>query len=128
MIAYLDTQVAIWLVEGQTKKLTGAAQNALERSSLLISPTVLLELEFMLERRRTIIPAMEIAARLKAELYVEVCPLPFPSIVHAALREKWTRDPVDRLIVAHARANRTAALLTAERRIQENCPGSGWAD
>ncbi len=128
MIAYLDTQTAIWLVEGQMKKLTAAADAAIRRSSLLISPMVLLEFEFMLEIRRTVIPAIEMAARLKAELYVEVCPLSFPSIAHAALSEKWTRDPFDRLIVAHARANRMAPLISSDQRIRENYPGTVWVD
>lgn len=89
---------------------------------------VLLELELLFEKKRVLEPATAMAARLKAELFVEVCPLPFPSIAHTALSEKWTRDPFDRLIVAHARANRMAALISADRQVQENYPGTVWVD
>ena len=110
------------------KKLTAAAHTAVKQFSLLISPMVLLELEFMLEIKRTVIPATEMAARLKAELYVEVCPLPFPPVAYTALSEKWTRDPFDRLIVAHARANRMAPLISSDQRIRENYSGTVWVD
>lgn len=39
----------------------------------------------------------------------------------------WTRDPFDRLIVAHAAASR-AKLLTADETIREHFPHARWSD
>lgn len=46
-------------------------------------------------------------------------------IGHYARSLSWTRDPFDRLIVAHALASR-AILLTADGTIRENCPQAHW--
>jgi PIN domain nuclease of toxin-antitoxin system len=37
----------------------------------------------------------------------------------------WTKDPFDRLIVAHALAA-DAILLTADGTIREHCPQASW--
>ena len=47
---------------------------------------------------------------------IRVCNYPFGLVMDQALREKWTRDPFDRIIVAHARA-RKAPLITSDRNI-----------
>ncbi len=49
VIAYLDTHVAVWLVDGQLRKLSKAVTQTIERHSLLLSPTVLPELEYTYE-------------------------------------------------------------------------------
>ena len=126
MIAYLDTNVAAWLVEGNLKKLTKEASRVIRQASLLVSPVVVLELEYMLEVRRTVVPATEMVARLSAELDLKVCNYPFPAVVQAAIHEKWTRDAFDRLIVAHARANGVAALISADAHIQANYSATVW--
>ncbi len=89
---------------------------------------VLLELGYLFEKKRISRPAGEVASQLKSELGGNVCELPFPAIAHAALSEHWTRDPFDRLIVAHARANGMAPLVSADRRIRENYTSTVWAD
>jgi len=47
---------------------------------------------------------------LPHETKLRLCDLPFPLIAAAALDEKWTRDPFDRLIVANAKALAEAVL------------------
>ncbi len=126
LIAYLDTYVAAWLVEGRFKKLTSEARRVIQNASLLISPMVLLEFEYLLEIRRLIVPSTEMAARLRADLNVEICPFPFPQIAQAAVFEKWTRDSFDRLIVAHARANGVAPLLSADLHVQKHYSATVW--
>ena len=126
LIAYLDTHVAVWLLEGKFKKLTGDARRVIQNASLLISPMVLLEFEYLLEIRRMILPAMEMAARLRSDLNVEICPFPFPQVAQAAVFEKWTRDSFDRLIVAHARANGVAPLLSADLHVKQHYSATVW--
>lgn len=126
LIAYLDTHVSLWLVEAKKEKLSQAARRAIERYDLRISPVVLLELEFLYEIRRAPIAAVAASAKLQAELGVEVCTYPFPKIAYAALSETWTRDAFDRLIVAHAKANGAAPLISADERIREHYKPAIW--
>lgn len=126
MIAYLDTHIAMWLLRGDVKKLTTSARRVIERASLRISPVVLLEFEYLIEVGRAKLPAMEMAGRLQAQLDVELCAFPFPLIAQAAIHEKWTRDVFDRLIVAHARANKVSALISADQTIQSNYSATIW--
>jgi PIN domain nuclease of toxin-antitoxin system len=42
---------------------------------------------------------------LAKEIALRVCGLPFLDVVESAAKEKWIRDPFDRLIVAQAIAN-----------------------
>ncbi len=123
---YLDTHIAAWLAQGEHRRLTTIAKDAMNSATLRISPMALLELEYLYEVKRTIIPAVQIAAKLQAELGVEVCDFAYHKIVYAALGENWTRDAFDRTIVAHARANGSSPLITADRRIRENYPGAVW--
>ena len=54
MIAYLDTHVVVWLCENKIQKLTGRALDAINDHDLLISPAVLIELNFLLQIGRII--------------------------------------------------------------------------
>ncbi len=126
LIAYLDTHVSLWLVQGRTEKLSQAARRAVERFDLRISPMVLLELGYLYEIRRAPIAAVPAAAKLQAELGLEVCPYPFPKVAYAALSETWTRDSFDRLIVSHAKANAMAPLLTADEEIRAHYAPAIW--
>jgi PIN domain nuclease of toxin-antitoxin system len=57
---------------------------------------------------------------------VQVCELEFSSIITTAAGEKWTRDPFDRMIVAHAKANGFAALVSADELIRKHYPRAVW--
>ena len=127
MISYLDTAVAVWLAQGSLDRLSQPALEHLGHATdCRISPAVLLELEFLYEIGRILLPAADIRRKLETEAGVTVCDLSFPSVVETALRENWTRDPFDRLIAAHARANALAWLVTSDRRIREAYPRAVW--
>ncbi len=126
MIAYLDTQIAIWLVNGQLRKLSKAALQNIERCSLLLSPMVLLELEYLYEIKRASQRSARALDTLQADLGVELCNLSFSAVAQAAVHETWTRDVFDRLIVAHARANGVASLVSADERIRANYSATIW--
>ena len=126
MIAYLDTHVAIWLVDGQLKRLSRAASQMIEQCSLLLSPIVVLEIEYMYEIGHICERSAIVLDTLKADLNVKLCSLPFLAVTEAAIFEKWTRDTFDRLIVAHARANGVAALISADERIRANYSATVW--
>ncbi len=122
---YLDTHVVVWLYRGDTSLLSKPAREHIERDDLLISPVVVLELEYLSEIHRHRPAARTVVHALEKDLGLKVCDLPFPSVVEQALDEKWGRDPFDRLIVAQARANRFA-LVTKDSRIRDNYPLAVW--
>lgn len=127
MTTYFDTSVAVWLAQGSLDRLSGTALEHIAQSGdRRISPAVLLELQFLYEIGRILLPAADIRRKLEAELGLAVCDLPFHAIVEAALAESWTRDPFDRLITAHARANALAWLVTSDRRIRDRYPRALW--
>ena len=125
MTAYLDTHVLVWLLEGDFKKISEAALRALDTATLLVSPMVLLEVEYLYEIKRTYLSASDLQVQMQ-EADVHVCDFAFPRIVRAAVQEKWTRDTFDRLITAHARANGQATLITADTRIRLHYPNALW--
>lgn len=126
MIAYLDTQAAVWLAAANTGKLTRKALAYIEKAEVRISPMVVLEIGYLQEIGRVVLKPQEIAYKLSTELGVTVCNYPFPIIAEVAISETWTRDPFDRLIVAHARANGQAALITADELIAHHYARTIW--
>ena len=126
MSAYLDTQVAVWLSQGAMDRMSAAATRQMAETNLLLSPMALLELEYLYEIRRILLSAEAVRLKLEHELGVIVCQLDFAAITNAALNEKWTRDPFDRLIVANAKANGLSPLISADEEIRSNYPRAVW--
>lgn len=126
MNAYLDTSVAVWLAQGDLTRIAPAASNVIRSASLLVSPMVELELQYLYEVNRIKLTSQDILLKLRAELQVEVCPLSFISIVRSAIHEKWTRDPFDRIIVAQAKANGLSILVSSDEAIQSNYVKTIW--
>lgn len=126
MIAYLDTNALVWLAQGDTARFRPHVRGLLRSADLLFSPIVLLELEYLYEVKRGILSSRDIQRKTEQELGIRVCDLPFSEIVGAALNEQWTRDPFDRLIVANAKANGFAPLISADGKIAEHYPRTVW--
>ena len=126
MICYVDTQVAIWLNEAKLAKLSQKALSLIRVADVRISPMAVVELEYLYEIRRIIIKPQDILVKLGSEIGLTVCDHPFPAIAEMALGENWTRDPFDRIIVAHAKSNGAAPLLTKDETIRANYPNAKW--
>lgn len=126
MITYLDTHIVLWLAAGKVNRLSAKARNLLGRSELLLSAMALLELEYLHELGRTKFRAADLVKKVEYETQLRLCDLPFPTIAQAALDEKWTRDPFDRMIVANAKANGFAWLISADEKIRKNYPRAVW--
>ncbi len=124
--AYLDTLVAVWLATGKLSRFSSNTRDLLEGTDLLLSPMAVLELEYLYEAKRIKLPARDIQRKLEQELGVRLCELPFASIAGAALDEKWSRDPFDRMIVANAKANGFAWLISADEEIRKHYPRAVW--
>jgi len=126
MIAYFDTQALVWLAQGGLDNISPKVERLIEKAELRFSPIVLLEIEYLHEIRRCKRPARDIQTKVEHELGIRLCDLPFSAIAEAALDEKWTRDPFDRLIVANAKANGFAWLISADQKIAQHYPRTVW--
>jgi PIN domain nuclease of toxin-antitoxin system len=126
LIAYLDTHIVAWLAAGKVNRLSSRAERLIKQAELFFSPMVLLELEYLYELKRIRLPARDLQTKVEHELDVRVCDLPFSAIAGAALDEKWTRDPFDRVIVANAKANGFAWLISADEEIARHYPRTVW--
>lgn len=126
MIAYLDTNVVVWLAQGHLARISKKARGVLEEADLLVSPMALVELEYLHEVNRIKLSSRDILMKVEHELGVRICDLPFPTVASVAAAEKWTRDPFDRVVVAQAKANGLAHLVSADEEIREHYPRSVW--
>lgn len=115
----LDTHVAAAMYEGRGGAFGVSARRALDRDKVLISPAVLLELEFLHEIGRLRSGAAHVADYLARELDIHVAGDRFADVAREALALIFTRDPFDRLIVAHA-ALLNAPLVTMDAHIRRH--------
>ena len=126
MIVYLDTNVITWLSQNKMNRISSEAQWVMRTADLLMSPMVLIELQYLYEIGRTKLPARDVQLKLAHETAVRMCDLSFPKVVDIAVHESWTRDPFDRMIVANAKANGLAYLISADEQIAKYYPRTIW--
>lgn len=115
----LDTHIAVALFQGKTAGLSRKTLAAIDREPLLLSPAVLLELELLHEIGRLRLGATPIARFLADQLAIYSAPERFSEVVQQALPLAYTRDPFDRLIVAHAQLLK-APLVTLDANLQQH--------
>jgi len=125
-VIHLDTHVVAWLFAGDLEHLGEGNQRLLQGRSLVISPMVELELQYLYEIGRTAVRGGEVVEDLQRRLGLRRCDRPFAEVVAASLSQTWTRDPFDRLIVAQAAIDSTP-LLTKDGLIREHYPEAVWA-
>lgn len=124
-VIYLDTHVAVWLYEGRVELISPRLRALIEDEAALLSPIVALELEYLFETGRMSAPATTLLQALGRDHGIRLCDLPFAGVVTAALRQSWTRDPFDRIIVAQA-AMRRAPLITKDAAIRAHYQRAMW--
>ena len=122
---HLDTHVVIWLALRRSHRLSARARALIERDESQISPMVMLELEILFESGRIDRDAASLIERLSGRIELAISETPLPTIVDRARSFAWTRDPFDRLIVAHAMAEK-ARLISADATILDNFAGAVW--
>src|SRR3990167_1970573 len=116
---YLDTHVMLWLYEGDVSRFSPKAKNTMNNKELMICPMVFMELQYLHEVGRSKIKADKIYRELNTQLDINLCETSFAKVVQHASKLKWTRDPFDRLIVAHAEINQFP-LLTKDETIHRH--------
>lgn len=124
-VTYLDTHVAVWLYAGRRDLISNPVLDLLATDTVLVSPAVVLELQFLHEIGHLAVGAEDVATALNVQFDIRLCPLAFPAVAHAGLDLSWTRDPFDRLIVGHASAG-GHGLVTKDKLIHEHFAGASW--
>ena len=124
--AYLDTHIAAWLFAGATERLSDAAKTEINANDLLLSPMVLLELEYLYERKRIRLGSQLAYSYLNSRFGVSMCGFPFSAIAAEATSINWVSDPFDRIIVAQAQANGEYKLITADALIRRHYRQAVW--
>lgn len=122
---YLDTHVVVWLYAGETARFADAGIELIEEHELMISPIVQLELTYLNEIGRLDATSALMIETLAASVGLVVCVLPFIQVIAESVRQSWTRDPFDRLIVAQATC-RSAPLLSKDESIRSNYAATVW--
>ena len=125
-LVYLDTNVVVRLMQGDRRHITRSARQLINRAEIFISPMVILEIEYLYETTRTRLAWQVVEAKLSAEIGLKVCDLPFDLVSRSAVNEKWTRDPFDRMIVAQAKSNGLAQLISSDELIAKHYPRVVW--
>jgi PIN domain nuclease of toxin-antitoxin system len=113
----LDTHFLIWIVL-RSKRL--AEFPWLDRYRPWgVSPVSFLEIQFLAEIGRLSVRNPEFTNTVMSDPRFTVDDIPLATLVRHALRLDWTRDPFDRLLVAHSSARR-AAFCTVDRAIRNH--------
>jgi PIN domain nuclease of toxin-antitoxin system len=116
-VILLDTHALVWLHLGHRR----ARPLKQRRARLLASPASVLELQFLVEAKRLRLRGSSTVEDLAADPQWLVDEPPAGGWFSQAIAVEWTRDPFDRLIVAHA-LFRGWRLATADAVILERLP------
>jgi len=119
MSCFLDTHIVIWLYEKRINLLSEKAKKYIEENDLLISPIVNMEIEYLFEIEKIKDNSETILGYLEKNIGLRVQNSDFKEIIKISLNEKWTRDPFDRIIVAHAKYM-DLTLISKDEKITKN--------
>lgn len=113
----LDTNAILWLLTDHPR--AAPIRNGSHR--FVVSPVSLLELQLLIEvGRLEVAPGVDLATHIVQRGWRMDNPTSH-ALFAAAIAVDWTRDPFDRLIVAHARLRRWP-LATGDRLLIARLP------
>ena len=124
-MTYLDTHVVAWLYSSQVTLLSARAKKHIEDNELVVSPMVLLELDFLREVGRIAEGGRAVYQELHTSIGLRICEVEFSRVIAAASTLDWTRDPFDRIIVGQAAVS-DSDLVTRDDAIRQHYPRTIW--
>ncbi len=122
---YLDTHIAVWYHANLKQRFSEPIQTLMNQHDWYISPIVRLELQYLYEIGRINPTADTIIDALHQRVGLTVCTKPFNDVISVANQLSWTRDPFDRLLVAHASLN-DDILISSDQKIRTNYDYAKW--
>ena len=114
----LDTNAVLWALAGNPRAAPLFAQGR----PLRLSPVSLLEIRFLVEVGKLGLAPGRSVAEIADDSRWKLDSPSSARLFAAALDLEWTRDPFDRLLVAHARYRRWR-LATGDRVLRERLEG-----
>jgi len=124
-VIHLDTHVVVWLYQGQIERFPASLRQRLAACRPLVSPMVRLELALLHEIGRLTVSPAEILDALRVVADLGLAFSDWERVAATAGTLSWTRDPFDRMIVAHALAD-DLPLVTKDAGILERCGLAVW--
>lgn len=121
---FLDTNAVIYLYSGH-RDFSERVQKLINENDCFVSPLVKLELQYLHEVGRGKKKAQIIIDTLSHEIGLEIHDYSLEALIGVALEMSWTRDPFDRLITAHAKAE-NKFLVTSDKMIQKHYSKALW--
>ena len=122
---YLDTHVIVWLVAGKVSLFSARVLNEIEDNELVISPVVKLELEYLFDSGKIRFNSTEILNELERSIGLEIKNGDLSKIIDESVRQTWTKDPFDRMIVSQAKLD-NMKLITKDEKILTNYKDAIW--
>lgn len=114
-----------WLYEGADSRIPATVRDLLESNEPFVSPIVELELTYLFEVGRVTEPPIAPFGALRRSIGLQIADVSATALTQAAADLRWTRDPFDRLIAAHAIVA-DAPLVTADRTILDSLSLATW--
>jgi PIN domain nuclease of toxin-antitoxin system len=126
IMIYLDTHVVLWLYLRKGQGLSERARRLIEyEPEILISPIVLLEVDYLHEIGRTTAGSAHVFKYLHHRIGLQACKQRFIDVIQTAAQLTWTRDPFDRVITAQAAFERNQ-LITKDSIILDHYEHAVW--
>jgi PIN domain nuclease of toxin-antitoxin system len=124
-LIYLDTHIVVWYHANDRRRFSDAIQTLMNQHDWYISPIVRLELQYLHEIGRINPTADTVIDAMSQHVGLAICTKPFNDVISVATQLTWTRDPFDRLLVAHASLN-DDMLITSDQKIRTNYDYAQW--
>ena len=115
----LDTNAVLFLLSGHRRARPLQAR----AGQLLVSPVSILELQFLVECGRIEITSGDVASAVREDPRFRLDNPPLDEVLSEAIGLSFTRDPFDRLIIAHALSG-NHVLATSDARILAGLPSA----
>ncbi len=122
---YLDTHVVVWLFYGFLDNISDVAKKYINENDIVISPIVLLEIQYLLEKNRISHDFNKIYKTLSKDIGLKISSNLFRNVINQAVSLNFTTDPFDRIIVAEAKLN-NCKLVTKDSNIIKNYNKAVW--
>lgn len=124
-LVYCDTHIIVGIYANNLSLFPRETIRLLEQGQVLMSPVVLLEMEYLYEVGKVKASAETMFKELEKSIGLKICDKNFVNVAYESLKLSWTRDPFDRFIVAQASLTKSS-LITKDELIREHYRHAVW--
>jgi PIN domain nuclease of toxin-antitoxin system len=123
--SHLDTHLIIWLYSGNIDLISPKVIELIETHELFYCSIIKLEIQYLKEIKKIKSGPDKILDALNKEIGLRENLANFSNLVNQSIKQHWTRDPFDRLIVSNAELT-NSVLLTKDETILKNYKQAVW--